>query len=102
MLLITCDLCGKEIRQGEDHHFVVKLEVFAAHDPAELTEADLEEDNMEVISEMLRQIEEDEVTVDLSPDNQLLRYDLCLSCRQRFLRDPLGKEVAQKFDFSEN
>ena len=31
-----------------------------------------------------------------------LRYDLCPECRKKFVRDPLGKEAAQKFDFSEN
>ena len=35
MLHVTCDLCGKELRPGEDHRYVVKLEVFAAPDPAE-------------------------------------------------------------------
>src|SRR5262249_32279753 len=40
MLRVTCDLCGKEIRAGEDHRFVVKIEAYAAHDPDEITEAD--------------------------------------------------------------
>jgi hypothetical protein len=54
MLHVTCDLCGKEIRPGEDGRHVVKIEVFAAHDPAEITEADLEADHMEAVSELLR------------------------------------------------
>ena len=101
MLHVTCDLCGKELRQGEDHHFVVKVEVFATHDPAGLTEEDLDEDHMEAFSEMLREMEETQAD-HVPPASQELRYDLCSTCRQRFLRDPLGKEAAQKFDFSEN
>ena len=58
MLHVTCDLCGKKIRPGEDHHFVVKIEVFAAHDPAEITEADLDEDHMEAVGQLLRDMEE--------------------------------------------
>ena len=101
MLRVTCDCCGKELRAGEDHH-VVKIEVFAAHDPAELTEADLDEDHMEAVSELLRQLEEMDAEVELEPTASHLRYDLCADCRRRYLRDPLGRETAQKFQFSKN
>lgn len=105
MLHITCDLCGKELRAGQDH-YVVKIEVFARHDPAELTEADLEEDHMEAVSQLLREMDEQEAAESIEPARQNLRYDLCPECRCRYLRDPLNKELnkeaAQKFDFSEN
>ena len=52
MLHISCDLCGKVLQTGQDH-YVVKIEVFAQHDPAQLTDADLEEDHMEAISQIL-------------------------------------------------
>src|SRR5436190_1140771 len=68
MLHITCDLCGKEILPGEDHRFVVKMEVFAAHDPAEITEADLDEDHMEAVSKLLEEMEDNLTdTDDLAP-----------------------------------
>jgi len=104
MLHITCDLCGKELQPQEDCRYVVKIEVFAAHDPREITEADLDEDHMEAVSQMLRDMEDDETT---SPDPttpvyKKFRYDLCPECQKKFLRDPLNKETEQKFDFSEN
>ena len=102
MMHVTCDLCGKELRPGEDLHFIVKVEVFAPHDPAELTEDDLDEDHMEAFGEMLREMEDTEESKPVPPACQQLRFDLCPTCRQRYLRDPLGKEAAQKFDFSEN
>ena len=102
MLHVTCDLCGKELHAGEDHRYVVKIEVFAAHDPAELTEADFEEDHMEEISQMLRDMEEDGVVEELEPPSRNFRYDLCPDCSKKYVRDPLSKEAAQKFDFSEN
>ena len=103
MLHVTCDLCGKQLRPGEEHHYVVKIEVFAAQDPAEITEADLDEDHMEAVSELLREMEDNLDDADLTePAHKHLRYDLCPKCRQKFVRDPLGKEAAQKFDFSEN
>ena len=99
MLHVTCDHCGKQLRAGEDH-YVVKIEVFAAHDPAEITEEDLEEDHMEAVSELLRELEGTQEAVE--PTSRHFRYDLCPACRQRYLRDPLSRESAQKFDFSEN
>ena len=102
MLHVTCDLCGKQLRPGEDHRFVVKIEVFSAHDPSELTEADLDEDHMEAVSQLLRDAEDGVVPEPLEPSHQNFRYDLCPECRTKFARDPLGKDAAQKFDFSEN
>jgi hypothetical protein len=105
MLHITCDLCGAELRSGQDH-YVVKIEVFARHDPAQLTEADLEEDHMEAVSQLLRELEDDQAAEAVQPTRHYLRYDLCPECRQRYLDNPLNKdfakEAAQKFDFSEN
>ena len=103
MLHVTCDLCGKELCPGRDHRFVVKIEVFAAHDPAKITEADLDDDHMEAVSQLLRDLEDTPDEGGLAePVTQHLRYDLCPDCRAKFLRDPLGKETAQKFDFSKN
>ncbi len=101
MLHITCDDCGKQIRCGQDH-FVLKIEVFAAHDAGDITDADLEEDHMEAVSELLREMEESEETGHLESASKHIRYDLCPDCRRRFLRDPLSKDAIQKFDFSKN
>src|SRR4051812_47745835 len=72
MLHVTCDLCGKELRPGEEH-FVVKVDVFAAHDPSALTEADLDEDHMEAVGELLRQMEGQEDPDALEPTSHHFR-----------------------------
>src|SRR3954469_20522141 len=101
MLHITCDLCGKELQASADH-YVVKIEVFAAHDPAGLTEADLDEDHMEAVSEMLRDLE-DADPEELEPTSRQMRYDLCPACRKKYLEAPLAKDAAgSKLHFSEN
>lgn len=103
MLHVTCDFCGKELCPGQDPRYVVKMEVFAAHDPAKITEADLDEDHMEAVSELLREMEDNCEEPDLcEPACKHFRYDLCPECHKRFLKDPLGKDGAQKFDFSKN
>jgi hypothetical protein len=103
MLHFTCDLCGKEMLPGDDGRYVVQLEVYSAHDPAELTEADLDQDHMDEISQILAEMEDQPDDCDeTAPDYKKLRYDLCSDCHKKFLRDPLGKDAAQKFHFSEN
>ena len=69
-------------------------------------EADLEEDHMEAVSQLLQELDDDEAVEALQPVRHHLRYDLCPECRQRYLENPLSKdpnkEAVQKFDFSEN
>src|SRR5262245_22420881 len=103
MLHVTCDLCGKELCPGHDHRYVVKVEVFAAHDPAKITEADLDDDHMEAVSQLLQELEDNPDEIELvEPGCKQFRYDLCPECHQRLLRDPLGRDTAQKFHFSKN
>ena len=110
MLHVTCDLCGREMRPGEDH-YVVKIEV-AARNGGQLTEADLDADHLEAVGELLREMEDDaDAGAEPEPTTRRLRYDLCPECRTHYLRDPLRKEAAagpareeaaQKFGFSDN
>jgi hypothetical protein len=102
MLHVTCDVCGKSLRQGEDQRYVVKIEAYAAHDPTEITEADLDVDHMDAVSQMLQEYEENDTSADLAEPYTSFRYDLCLECHKKFVRDPLAKEKEQKFDFSKN
>lgn len=103
MLHVTCDCCHKELYPGEDDHFVVKMEVFLAPESAKLTEADFDEDHMEEVSKLLEDMEDSlqDEDGDLTACRQF-RYDLCLNCHKKFVRDPLGRENAQKLYFSKN
>jgi hypothetical protein len=99
MLHFTCDLCGRELQPGDDRRYVVKIEAFVAGDPAELTEADLEDDHLQAISEVLRESENE---IAPEQDRKHFRFDLCDECHRKFVRDPIGKDAIQKFDFSKN
>src|SRR4051794_23758330 len=85
MLHFSCDLCGKELLPDTDRRYVVKMEVFAAHDPRELTEDDLGDDNLEALGEVLEQLE-DGGDIDVPPAYKQIRYDLCPDCHKKFLR----------------
>jgi hypothetical protein len=102
MQRFTCDLCGMEIRTSDAPRYVVRIEVYAAHDPAQLTEEDLDEDHLEAVGQQIRDIEEGLETPDLDDPHKNFRFDLCPACRKKYVRDPLAKDISQKFDFSEN
>jgi hypothetical protein len=103
MVHVTCDCCHKELYPGDDRHFVVKIEVFASSDPLRLTEDDLDEDHMEEVSKLLAELEDNPEETEVAETAcRHFRYDLCPECRKKFLRDPLGRDAAQKFDFSNN
>jgi hypothetical protein len=97
----SCDLCGKELLPEADRRYVVKIEVFASRDARALTEDDLNDDQLESLSELLQDLEAGGPFPELPPDYKQMRMDLCPECHKKFLRDPLNKEAA-KFDFSEN
>jgi uncharacterized protein YlaI len=99
MVHFSCDLCGKDLRAGEDH-YVVRIEVFS-NVADSLTEADLDEDHLEAVGAMIRDLDEDELEAP-APATRQFRYDLCPTCQKRFARDPLSKDNAPKFHFSEN
>ena len=102
MINVTCDLCGKDLRPGGDDRWVVKIEVYAAHDPYVLREDDLDDDHMEAVSQLLRAQEELEDDDAEEPTHRTLRYDLCPECQKRFVKDPLNREADKTVEFSEN
>ena len=99
MLHFSCDLCGRQL--GE-RRFVVKMEVFASFDPEDIDESDLELDHLQAISQELETLD---LTVEHDVDDcatRSLRYDLCPNCREKFLRDPLGRDSFRRLNYSEN
>lgn len=99
MIRYSCDLCGKDLHAQEDPRFVVKIEAYSARDPKELTEADLDEDHLEQVSQLLQDEPE---KIDLPAATQFFRFDLCGDCHRRFARDPLGKKQHISLFTSEN
>ncbi len=102
MMHFSCDVCGTDMTQNGAERYVLKMEAFAANDPAELTDEDLETDHVEEMARVLNDLEESDEPPQPLPTCKKLRFDLCLACFRKFVRDPLGRESAAKFDFSPN
>ena len=100
MLHVTCDHCGKQLRAGKDD-FVVKIEVFAAQDGRD-HEEDSRKTTWKRSANCCGRWRTPTTPATSSRRRGTSATDLCPACRQRTLRNPLSRETAQKFDFSEN
>lgn len=100
MVLISCDLCGKEILPELSQYYVVRMEVLAKGQ-TELTEDDLSNDNLEAVSQLLQALEDDGLNYHEAPPRQVMKFDLCAGCRAKFVKDPLNRE-SMSLDFSTN
>ena len=85
----TCDLCGKPLLLGEAVRYEVRIQVYAAYDPLELTEADLAQDLRPQIRSLLGQLEGMDPQEAEDSVYKEFRFDLCMACQKRYLRCPL-------------
>jgi len=102
MIRYTCDLCRRELDPEEDLRYVVKLEVYAAFDPAASNEEDDDRDHLQEIQDILERLEDAESEQIGDDVYQQFRFDLCPQCRKKFIKNPLGREPAKAFGFSKN
>ena len=97
MMHFSCDHCGKLIQPGDDQRYIVKIETYAAQEPAQITDADLAEDHMEEISQALRDMEENLDQDEASDAARAFRFDLCPDCHKRFARSARQGARTQAF-----
>lgn len=101
----SCDGCGKDLTDGPEGRFVVRVDAHAAHDLAELTEFDLDADAVEETAALLTALDdgllEDGELAPL-PARAAMEYDLCPGCYRTYLKDPLGRAARKQWAFSEN
>jgi hypothetical protein len=85
-----------------DLRYVVRMEVYAAFDPVASDGEEDDRDHLQEVQDILERMEDvesDQIGEDVY---QQLRFDLCPECRRKFLKSPLGREIAKLCDFSNN
>lgn len=100
MIHYTCDCCKRPLDPAHETRYVVRLEVYAALDPVE--EENEDRDHLQEIQDILESLDDvDDATLE---DNVYhhARFDLCSECRQRFVKNPLGRGASHKLNFSQN
>lgn len=99
MIHYTCDRCGGAIR---DERFVARIEVSAAFDPEEISEADLDDDHLEQVADAIAAMESTGDFDFESLQPRKLHFDLCPNCCRKFLAAPLGQAKSVRLNFSQN
>lgn len=99
MVHYSCDLCGRSI---EGLRFSIAIEI-CRHEPLETAiAADPDQDSLDQIEDDLLKLDS---TADFhvpEPVKKSIQKDLCLTCAQRFEKDPLARDIAQRFNSSSN
>ena len=101
MIHYTCDRCRRSIDTRQEVRYTVRVESLAAadHMPGFLHD---ERDHLEQIEEIIDGLESGEIDDERHGLFRRQVFDLCSSCHDRFIRDPLGSETQAEFGFSEN
>jgi len=84
-------MCGKPLLVDSDVRYVVRIEVFAAYDPMELTAEDLRRDHMEEIRKLARDLSRAEPQELEDQVYKSFLFDLCPACQKEYLKSPLPK-----------
>jgi hypothetical protein len=101
MLHYTCDSCKREIDPNRELRYVVRVEVYAALDPME-DEADDERDHRQEIQDILERLDDAEDEQISDDVYHQVRYDMCSECRDRYVKNPLGRLALHGLGFSQN
>lgn len=91
---LVCDVCGKPLLVDEDVRYVVDIRVYAAADPMELTQADLDKDHLAEMRRILDAIKHRDAQELEDEIHQEFTFHLCPMCRKVYVKDPIGRSGA--------
>ena len=86
---ITCDMCDKALLVDDASRYIVKIQIYAAYDPMELTAADIAQDRSDEMARLLRRVADMDATELEDGVYRALRFDLCPACQRVYLACPL-------------
>ena len=87
----VCDRCGKPLLVDEDVRYILKMELFAAYDPMELTGEDLSKDRRREMAELIEKMKRMDADALQDAVYRETSFDLCPPCQRAVLKNPLGK-----------
>ncbi|MEC7564073.1 MAG: hypothetical protein VX738_00180 [Planctomycetota bacterium] len=101
MIHYSCDRCKRSINPKTDLRYVVRLETQATMDLPDFEDSEDERDHLLEIEELLDELGEMEVG-QATDDYHKHRYDLCLTCHQEFIKNPISGDKSNRVGFSQN
>jgi hypothetical protein len=107
-----CDVCRKELVNGEDERYSIRIETYRHGDAIELTEDDFDDqdhpDHVDAMDDLLSQQDHNEYDEDFTPgytgapEVGTHDFDLCGRCYTKYQVNPLGLERPQSGRYSPN
>ncbi len=97
MIRYCCDLCRRTIGEHE-RRYVVHMDVFPGNEEIYPEELEEDRDHLAELDQLLEGLEPEEE----EPCCRQFRFDLCVQCYRRFVRNPLGRESVGSFKISPN
>ncbi|MFA5795091.1 MAG: hypothetical protein WC980_08535 [Candidatus Brocadiia bacterium] len=96
MYHFICDMCGKGLLLDDNVRYEVTIEVKSAYDPMDIVRNDLDRDLQNEFLNLIEQLKHrDQQELD-DEVYKVFKFDLCLSCQKKFIRNPLSKEVMKE------
>lgn len=91
---MKCAVCGKKLEKGK-LHYILKINTYAAYDTLEITLSDLLKDYDTMMKKLLTSLKKKSKK---SLEEEIFRnfkFDLCKTCRNRYIKNPLGKPLRE-------
>lgn len=108
MKVYSCDICSRDFHSVQELRYTIIMDVVPHIPTPELTDADLDQDQIDAMSDYLDEmIDTQNDTLEMpalgsTPTPLHMEFDLCPSCYAKFLADPLGREQIRRMQFSKN
>lgn len=102
MIHYSCDRCKRTMNPESDLRYVVKVEIHAAMEPADVEEIDDDRDYLLEIQDILERLDDEDDDAIGEDVYQKRRYDLCPDCFRSYTKNPLGREMSAHIGFSQN
>ena len=100
MIHFSCDGCGRLIDSKEEIRYVVDIDVRAKMEGYEVAEDD--SDPLQSLEDILESAESQACELVDEHVCRQMKFDLCSTCHQRFMKNPIGIERLAGFTFSKN
>ncbi len=101
MIHYTCDRCHRCIDPRQEIRYTVRIEIMAAADEHTGLHS-MAHDHLDEIEQIIDGLESGDLNDCESGMYRRQVFDLCSSCHDRFVRDPVGRETQAEVGFSEN